>query len=354
MANTTNYNWETPDDTDLVKDGAAAIRTLGNSIDTTTKALNPETTLGDIAYRSATSNTNTRLPIGSSGQILSVSGGVPAWINNDQGDITEVAAGTGISVASGTGPIPTVSINTAVTADLTTAQTLSNKTLTSPVLTTPTISTVDAKGDLLVGTADNTIGRLAVGTNDFVLTAASGETTGLKWAAASGGGLVKITRTSYSAVSTQAFDGVFTTTYKTYLVVIERSTGSSDNNLLFQFRDGSSTQNSLYYGQSFGYNYSSTLTNTSTNNASALTLIAAQGASGTRASSLQFYVTYVGAANGSGEFSLISGTAEIGNDTKTMVIGGGHYLSSADNDGFILSANTGTITGTVTVYGLAI
>ena len=103
MANTTNYNWETPDDTDLVKDGAAAIRTLGNSVDTTTKALNPETTLGDIAYRSATSNTNTRLPIGTAGQILAVSGGVPAWINNDQGDITEVQAGTGISVASGTG-----------------------------------------------------------------------------------------------------------------------------------------------------------------------------------------------------------------------------------------------------------
>jgi hypothetical protein len=183
LANTTNYNWETPDDTDLVKDGAAAIRTLGSSIDTTTKALNPETTLGDIAYRSATSNTNTRLPIGTSGQILSVSGGVPAWINNDQGDITEVAAGTGISVASGTGPVPTVSINTAVTADLTTAQTLTNKTLTSPVLTTPTISTIDAKGDLLVGTADNTIGRLAVRTNTYILTADSAEATGLKWAA---------------------------------------------------------------------------------------------------------------------------------------------------------------------------
>jgi len=79
MATTTNYSWETPDDTDLVKDGAAAIRTLGSSIDTTTKALNPSTTLGDIEYRSATANTNTRLGIGSSGQVLSVSGGVPAW-----------------------------------------------------------------------------------------------------------------------------------------------------------------------------------------------------------------------------------------------------------------------------------
>ena len=34
MASTSAFGWETPDDTDLVKDGAAAIRTLGNSIDT--------------------------------------------------------------------------------------------------------------------------------------------------------------------------------------------------------------------------------------------------------------------------------------------------------------------------------
>jgi hypothetical protein len=79
MATTTNYSWTTPDDTDLVKDGAAAIRTLGSSIDTTTKALNPSTTLGDIEYRSSTANTNTRLGIGTTGQILTVSGGVPAW-----------------------------------------------------------------------------------------------------------------------------------------------------------------------------------------------------------------------------------------------------------------------------------
>jgi len=109
MATTTNYGWTTPDDTDLVKDGAAAIRTLGSSVDTTTKNLNPQTTTGALAYRSATANVNTALPIGTAGQILAVSGGVPAWINNDQGDITEVQAGTGISVASGTGPVPVVS-----------------------------------------------------------------------------------------------------------------------------------------------------------------------------------------------------------------------------------------------------
>jgi hypothetical protein len=79
MATTTNYSWTTPDDTALVKDGAAAIRTLGSSIDTTTKALNPSTTLGDIEYRSSTANTNTRLGIGSTGDVLTVTGGVPVW-----------------------------------------------------------------------------------------------------------------------------------------------------------------------------------------------------------------------------------------------------------------------------------
>jgi hypothetical protein len=79
MATTTNYGWTTPDDTALVKDGAAAIRTLGTSVDTTTKALNPSTTLGDVEYRSSTANTNTRLGIGSTGQVLTVSGGVPSW-----------------------------------------------------------------------------------------------------------------------------------------------------------------------------------------------------------------------------------------------------------------------------------
>ncbi|MBF84782.1 MAG: hypothetical protein CL489_10015 [Acidobacteria bacterium] len=43
-------------------------------------------------------------------------------------------------------------------------------------------STIDAKGDLLGGTADNTVGRLAVGTNNRALVANSSAGTGLAWA----------------------------------------------------------------------------------------------------------------------------------------------------------------------------
>ena len=132
MANpTTNYGWPMPTSSDLVTDLPADFDAFGQPVDNTLKALNPETTLGDIAYRSAVSNTNTRLGIGSAGQVLTVASGVPSW-------------------ATPTDEIP---------------------------LTT--------KGDLLTfDTADAVIG---VGADDTVLTADSSEATGMKWAAPAGG-----------------------------------------------------------------------------------------------------------------------------------------------------------------------
>ena len=54
MATTTNFGWETPDDTDLVKDGALAMRTLGNSIDSSFVDLKGGTTGQVLAKASNT------------------------------------------------------------------------------------------------------------------------------------------------------------------------------------------------------------------------------------------------------------------------------------------------------------
>lgn len=54
MPTTSNFGWNTPADTDLVKDGAAAIRTLGNSIDTSFVDLKGGTTGQVLAKASNT------------------------------------------------------------------------------------------------------------------------------------------------------------------------------------------------------------------------------------------------------------------------------------------------------------
>jgi hypothetical protein len=54
-----------------------------------------------------------------------------SWVSFS-GDLTSLTAGSGITITSASGPIPTISIDTATTVSLTATQTLTNKTLTSP------------------------------------------------------------------------------------------------------------------------------------------------------------------------------------------------------------------------------
>jgi len=105
MANpTTNYNFQMPTNTDLVTELPADFEVFGQAVDTRLKALQPGTTLGDLAYSSATANTNTRLGIGSTGQVLTVTGGVPTWATAAGGGLKSMtllnAGGTALTGSS--------------------------------------------------------------------------------------------------------------------------------------------------------------------------------------------------------------------------------------------------------------
>ena len=251
MANpTTNYGWPMPTSTDLVTDLPADFALFGQPVDTSLKALNPETTLGDIAYRSSTSNTNTRLGIGSAGQVLTVASGIPSWV-------------------------------------------------------------------------------------------------------APASGLTLITRATFTSVATTTttFDSVFSSTYKTYLIVLEKffaATAANDPYMQLRYA-GPNTYAAALYQSSTATIPCGTATQTITGYANATQwVLALSSASSAENFGGEYWLYGVGTSSINAQ---MNGSGSSGYEGSNVLA----YLASTAQTytGFILSSSSSNITGTVAVYGLA-
>ena len=281
MATTTpNFGWAVTTSSDLVKNGATAIETLGDAIDASMVDLKGGTT----------------------GQVLSKASNTDmdfSWVAQDDSNAIQNAI-------------------------------------------------VDAKGDLIAATANDTPARLAVGTNGQVLTADSTAATGIKWAtpSASASGLTKILTATYTSVANTGttFDGVFTSTYDNYIILFQQLNSVTNSNVAFQFqlRNGGSTTTTQYNGS-----YSRGVTLTTTSSASSYNICnLTTNTSQQAALQMSFYRNTTNMS-----WSYFGNDRGVSNDSIT---GGGFQNTLAANgaDGFILSTSAGTLSGTTTVYGV--
>ena len=255
MATSPNYGWLEPDNTDLVKNGALAIRTLGNAIDTTMATMIPK-------------------------------------------------------------------------------------------------SIVDAKGDLIAGTAADTAARLAVGANNTVLTADSSTATGLKWVAAASG-MTLIQRSTFSSVANTGttFDGIFTSTYKSYLLVIEKCWAATyTDDLLMQYRYSGTTQAGGYYDNSMKAAAGGT-TFQSVSSAGAVNFYTLTSEAGLETQPTTGHLFITNPVDSAA--ALVMHRGQMTNLGPSFYLNGGLNNTARTYTGLIFSSTSSNISGTIAVYGLA-
>lgn len=158
-----------------------------------------------------------------------------AWVSvGSTGDITDVNAGTGITVTNPTGPAPTVALTVPVSA-----------------VNGGTAQTTYTTGDLLYASGTNTLTKRAIGTTGQVLTVSGGVPT---WStpAASSSGMTLITTGSFSGNNATSINDCFSSTYENYLLIAETNatvSGASDLNYRWRVSgaDNSTSNYNLTY-----------------------------------------------------------------------------------------------------------
>ena len=326
MATSPNFNWPEPDNTDLVKNGALAIRTAVNAIDTSLVDLKGGTT----------------------GQVLAKASGTDmdfSWVAQDdtnaiqnaivdaKGDIiVATAADTPARLAVGTNG-QVLKANSATATGL--EWSADSAGMTNPMTTT---------GDTIYSSSGSTPARLGIGSTGQILTVAGGVPS---WATpAGGGGMTLINTFSMSAVSALNMDSIFSSTYSRYRVLIYTTQSVADWINLRLRVSGSDNTTSSYYGSNIRRTGGS---NTGTD-ATATTGWSKFMFAGQKLSTISFDIMNPFSSSLNTVTTSTFGAQETADVEVVTGTSYGLFNANTSFDGLSL-ISTGTMTGQVKVYG---
>jgi len=208
--------------------------------------------------------------------------------------------------------------------------------MTNPMTTT---------GDIVYASSGSTPGRIGIGSTGNVLTVAGGIPS---WAAPAGGaGLTLIIKSPFTTVSSHSVDDCFTSTYANYKVLIKWSAQSADDvDVTLRLRaSGSDTSTNYNCQRLFAYE---TTVATDTDPSGNDDWIA--GVADKDFAAVTFLEMEIASPQVATTTSMV--LRQYGYTTQQFLhFVGGRQNSSTQFDGIKVLANTGTMSGTVWVYG---
>jgi hypothetical protein len=194
------------------------------------------------------------------------------------------------------------------------------------------------------------LARLAVGTNGHTLVADSAQTTGVKWAAPSSGALTLISNTSFTNVASQSFNNIFSSTYQTYIGILQIWPLSS-NTIRFYWRSSGTDNTSANYNWCGFTTDRAGSSGVQTNGQDVANCVLSNGFTTTESASARMNFTFYDPANTTTRKSYTY-TAAFMNTNGGW---GWQHLQGYDStsfDGFTLSASSGNISGNFQIYGV--